>query len=752
MSDKAESVGKPLDRVDGRLKVTGGAKYAAEFQIPDLAHAVMIMSAIPSGRVTSMDIADAERLPGVIRILTPFNAPRLGPKTDSPQDGSANQKPSGAAARPQGRVLTLLQDEIVRYNNQPVGVVVAETFEQASEAANRVRVHYAEQPPKLDFGREKKRGYAPRQANRDPADTSRGDFDRGLSAADSRIDEIYTTPMENHNPMEPHATIAVWDGDHLTVYDSTQGIFGVQSVLAQVFSLPPANVRCVTYFTGGGFGCKGSVWSHTPLAAMAAREIGRPVKLEVTRAQMFGMVGFRPRTEQHIQLGATNDGSLTASRHDCHSQTSTFDEFVEPSAVATRMLYAVPNQETSHRLVRLNYGTPTYMRAPGESSGTYAIETAMDELACALKMDPVALRLKNYAETDPDKNLPWSSKSLRECYRVAGERFGWEKRNPEPRSMRAPDGRLMGWGMATATYPMNRSQSTAMARLLPDGSAYVTAGTQDLGTGTYTIMTQIAADALGLPPERVRFELGDTDMPRTPGSGGSMTAASTGSAVKAAGLAARGQAIALAVADSESPLYGLATDAVDSSGGRLFSRSEPSRGESYADIMARQKLPKIEARGQSGPDAEAKEYSMHSFGSVFTEALVDPDLGEIRLNRIVAAYGAGKILNAKTARSQFIGGIIFGIGMALLEQSVPDPRYGNIVNRDLGEYHVPINADVPPIDVISVDEIDPHVNPIGAKGIGEIGITGICASIGNAVYHATGTRVRSLPITLDRLI
>jgi len=740
MDDANRSVGKSMDRVDGRLKVTGGARYAAEFSLPDMAHAVIVNSTISKGRVVDIDTRAAEALPGVLRILTPANAPRL------PVD------PAGGKPSPQDRKLALLQDDKVYYNNQPIALAIAETFEQAMYAASLVRVRYQEEKADLDMIRNKKNAYAPKAANNEPTDSHRGNIDAGMSAAAHHVEQTYGTPMENHNPMEPHATTAVWDGDNLTVYDATQGIFGVRRVLAKTFRVPLSQVRCICYFVGGGFGCKGSTWSHVPLAAMAARTVGRPVKLSLTRAQMFGMVGFRPQTDQRILVAAANDGALTATRHESFSQTSTFDEFVEPTAAATRMLYACPNMETSHRLVRVNYGTPTYMRAPGESSGTFAIETAMDELAWANRMDPIELRLKNYAESDPQSGKPWSSKSLRQCYQQGAARFGWEKRSHEPRSMRAADGRLVGWGMATATYPTRRSAASALARLLPDGSAYVQAGTQDLGTGTYTIMTQIAADALGLTPSRVRFELGDTRMPETPVSGGSQTAASTGSAVHEAAGALRQQVIDLAIADAGSPLHGLISTDIDVSDGKLFSKTKPSLTESYSDLMARQKLPKIEKEAQTKPGAERDQFSMHSFGAVFVEALVDPDLGQVRLERIVGAYGAGRILNAKTGRSQLIGGIVYGIGMAMLEETIADRRSGRIVNRDLGEYHVPVNADVPNIDIIFVDEDDRYINPIGAKGIGEIGITGVCAAIGNAVYHATGVRVRDLPITLDKII
>jgi xanthine dehydrogenase YagR molybdenum-binding subunit len=427
------------------------------------------------------------------------------------------------------------------------------------------------------------------------------------------------------------------------------------------------------------------------------------------------------------------------------------DDFVEPSAAQTAMLYACPNLYTRQSLVRLDVPTPTFQRAPGESTGTFALESAMDELAYALKMDPVALRLANYAEVDPQDGKPWSSKTLRECYRQAAARFGWRKRRPEPRSMR--DGRaLVGWGMATATYPANQSPSAAVARLRPDGTALVQAGTQDIGTGTYTIMAQIAADALGMPVERVTFDLGDTAMPETPVSGGSQTASSTGSAVKGACADLRDKLMAMAVADAESPLQGLAVAEVDAVDGALVAKSDSGRRDPYADIVSRSKEPEVTAQFQTQTKDDRKRFSTHSFGAQFVEVAIDQDLPEVRVRRVVSAFAAGKILNAKTARSQFIGGIVWGIGLALTEDTVRDARSARVVTRDLADYHVPVNLDVPAIDVISIHEDDPHVNEIGAKGIGEIGITGIGAAIANAVYHATGRRVRELPITPDKLL
>jgi xanthine dehydrogenase YagR molybdenum-binding subunit len=508
--------------------------------------------------------------------------------------------------------------------------------------------------------------------------------------------------------MEPHATLAQWDGERLTLHDATQYVSGVRETVAKAMGLDAANVRVIDPFVGGGFGCKGSTWSHVVLCAMAARQVGRPVKLVLARPQMFGPVGGRPQTEQHIVLAARRDGTLTGLRHDVISHTSEMEDYVEGAASPTRSLYACPNGATSHRLATLNVGVPTFQRAPGESTGTFAIESAMDELAYMLRMDPVALRLANYAETEPHSGKPWSSKRLRECYAAAAERFGWAKRNPAPQSMR--DGRWrIGYGVATATYPGHRREASAVAKLLPDGTVLVQSGSHDLGTGTYTIMTQVAAETLGVPVSRVRVELGDTAMPRAPVSGGSVTAASVGPAVQAACAALRDK------------------------------------------IVAGGKAP-LEAQATAKPGEEEERYASRSFGAVFAEVRVDDALGIVRVSRIVATYTVGRVLNAKTALSQLQGGIVWGVGMALFEESLLDPRYGRYANNNIAEYHVPVNADIGTIDVTFVEENDTIFNPLGARGIGEIGITGVPAAIANAVYHATGRRVRDLPITLDKLI
>jgi xanthine dehydrogenase YagR molybdenum-binding subunit len=648
------------------------------------------------------------------------------------------------------RIPTLLQDPDVRYNGQPIGVVVAETFEQATDAASLIRVRYAEERPVLDMDTAPRNPPESVRPMRGERTTRRGDFARGLAESAVRVDHTYTTPLENHNPMEVHNTLAIWEQDALTLYESTQGITTVRNTVAHTFGLPPEKVRVVSHFTGGGFGSKGGSWSHESLAAMAAREVGRPVKLVLTRRQMFGPVGGRARTVQRVTLGATADGVLTATRHESTSNTSTIEDWLEPAVTPTLMLYACPNLETEYNLVRLNVGTPTFMRAPGETTGTFALECAMDELAVALKIDPVALRLKNYAERDPESNKPWSSKGLRDCYNLAAERFGWSRRNPTPRATR--DGRwLVGWGMATATYPARQNPAGAAARMFPDGRVLVRAGTQEIGCGTYTVMTQIAADALGLPVDRVRFELGDTTMPENPASTGSVTASSTGSAVNEAATQLRRRLVQLAIADAASPLHGAMESDVRVVDGRLSLASNNARGEDYATLVARQGGQPIEVTSTTRAGADAQQYSMHSFGAVFAEVRVDEELGEIRVARVVTAHDVGRVLNAKTARSQISGGVVWGIGQALEEETLIDPRTGRYLNADLAEYHVPVNADVGTIDVSFVDVTDAYVNPIGVKGAGEIGITGVGAAIANAVFHATGIRVRDLPITLDKL-
>ncbi len=732
----SDEVGRPLDRVDGALKVTGRAPYAPETRVANAARALIVSSTVSAGRLADIDTREAERAPGVLAVLTHKNAPKL----------------KGADSHSRGdRVLQVLQDDALVYNDQPIAVVVADTLEHAQRAGELVRPRYERRAVNVVMARESTAPVKPDKTARGPTDTDHGDFDAAWAAAAVRVDATYTTPAENHNPMEPHGTVAVWQGqDRVTVYDSTQGVFRVRARIAELFDLKPENVRVISLFIGGGFGCKGSPWSHVALAVMAAQVVGRPVRLTLTRQQMFSLVGHRPATRQHLMLGAERHGKLLAVRHDVESATSRFDQFVEPSASQTRMLYACPNIRTSHRLRRLDIPTPTFMRAPGEASGTFALESAMDELAYAAAVDPLELRLRNYAETDPDTGRPFSSKSLRQCYQAGAQRFGWSRRKSQVGAMR--DGRLLvGWGMATATYPAGQSEAKATVRLRADGTAVVQTGSQDIGTGTYTILGQVAADALGLPVDRVRVEIGDTKLPEAPLSAGSRTASSVSPAVKGAAEAARAAAIALAVADRRSPLYGLASGQIAVAGGQLRG---PGGGhqETYAAVLSRARKDEVVGQFDSKEKPDRKDYAIHSFGAQFAEVTVDPDLGQVRVRRFVGAFATGKVLNSKTGRSQLMGGIVWGIGMALLERTERDARTGRVVTRDLADYHVPVNLDVPPIEIVMIDEADAHVNDVGAKGMGEIGNTGSHAAIANAVYHATGRRIRDLPITPDKLL
>ena len=736
-AERPATIGAPYTRVDGRAKVTGAAKYAAEFEVANVAYGVMVTSTIANGRITRIDSTAAERAPGVVTVMTPSNAPKL------PKAGQAGVNP------PAGRVLQLLQDAEVHYNNQPIAVVVAESLNQALLAASLLRVRYQESAPKLDF----KGGFADAHTgkNKNPAMLSEGSVPTGFEDAEVKIDQVYTTPMENHNPMEPHATIAQWDGELLTLHDSTQYIFGVKQSVAKTLGIPEDNVRVLCPFTGGGFGCKGSTWSHVVLAAMAAKVAKRPVKLVLERSQMFGPVGGRPQTHQQITLGAKRDGTLTAIRHDCYSHTSVIEDFVEPSATATRMLYAAPVITTSQKIVPLNVGTPTFQRAPGEASGTFALEVAMDELAYELKMDPIALRLKNYAEADPTSHKPFSSKHLRECYRQGAERFGWSRRVAEPRTHREGH-ELIGYGMATATYGANRSEAEAAVRFELNGRVSVISGTQDLGTGTYTIMAQVAAATLGMPIELMDAQLGDTKQPQGPVSGGSQTAASVTPAVQAAAQQAVLKLATLEVGNAASPFHGAQPQELEFKDGRLFLKTAPAKSVALAEVLARNGNQPVEAKASAKPSEDSEQYAKHSWGAVFAEVAVDETLGVARVRRITAVYDVGTLLNEKTGKSQLIGGIVWATGLVLEEETHIDGKTGRPLNNNLAEYHVPVNLDIGEIDVMALGIPDKNFEPLGARGIGEIGITGAAGAIANAIYNATGKRIREAPITPDKLM
>ncbi|NTV10945.1 MAG: xanthine dehydrogenase family protein molybdopterin-binding subunit [Zoogloea sp.] len=751
----SEYIGAPIPRIDGQLKVTGGARYAAEIPLPRMAHAVLVPSTIASGQVDSLDDGDARQAAGVLAVISFRNAPRLA-------------RPKYV---PAGQSMPILQGPEIYYAGQPIAVVVADTLEHATHAASLVHASYTSRPPATDMERLLQSVYQPEKTQiGQPAASRRGDVSLGLQQAVETIHAIYRTPIEHHNAMEPHATVAVWERGNLTVYDATQGITNVQEALAQIFGIDKSRVRVVSHFLGGGFGSKGQSWPHTAIAALAARQVGRPVKLVLTRPQMFFSNGHRPQTVQTIDLGATRDGKLTATRHDTINHTSPADDFVETAGSITEFLYSCPNVEVTHRLIRLNTGTPTFDRAPGFSTGSFALECAMDELAAQIGMDPIELRLRNYAERDEHENLPWSSKSLRQCYEQGAEHFGWKRRKPGPAALR--DGRwLVGYGMASAAYPAHFRPSSARATMFADGTVVVQCGTQELGTGTYTVMSQVAARALAVPVARVRFELGDTRLPPAPLSAGSATVASAGSSVYLAALALRDKLIRMAVGDRRSPLAGTPFEAVEAIDGRLQRKDTATVGETYQALLGRQRNRQVSADASAGPEQEpgrerpqqpgnqpaqggreaVGRHSSQAFGAQFCEVRVDPQLGEIRVARMTGCFGCGRILNARTAHSQLLGGMVWGIGMALTEETRLDLNQGRFTNANLADYLLPVNADVPAIEVLMVEEHDPYVNPIGAKGMGEIGIVGAAAAIANAVYHATGKRIRDLPLSPEKL-
>jgi xanthine dehydrogenase YagR molybdenum-binding subunit len=734
-SHPVPAVGRPLDRVDGRLKITGEAPFAAERRYDRLAYAALVLSTIARGRIVAIDTEAARSCPGVLAILTHENAPKL----QKPADGEM------------GEDRMPLADDVVHYAGQLVALLVADTLERAQHAASRIRVRYREEEPVLTVTAAG--ASAPETWFRQPLQYQRGDVAAALGEPGAvKVEATYTTPVETHNPMEPSATVAHWEGDRLTVADSTQAVVDTRDFLAGVFGLPKENVRVLCPFTGGGFGCKGSQWPHTTLAALAARVTGRPVQLNLTREQMFTSAGYRPKTVQTMALAARPDGTLTALRHETLQATSMTTDYIEACGFTTsKILYACPNVAVPHRLARINVAPPTFMRAPGECTGTYALESAMDELAYALRMDPVELRLKNHADRDPAAGKPWSSKHLKECYARGAERFGWSRRTPEPRSMRDGD-LLVGWGMATAVYPGYRAASSARVTLAADGRALVQSATQDLGTGSYTVFTQIAADALGLPVERVTFELGDTDLPEAPGSGGSVSVASVSEAILSVAAALKAKLVAWAAAFPGSPLAGLGAEQCALAEGRLVAAGDPSRGLLYTEILRQAREPSLTVEARAKPDSRQDGYAIQSWGAQFCEVKIDPLLPRVQVTRWVSAIDVGRVLNPKTSRSQVIGGVTMGIGMALLEHTVPDPRTGRPLTANLADYKVPAATDVPDIFVELLDHPDPVLNTLGCRGIGEIGITGVAAAIANAVYHATGRRVRDLPITPDKLL
>ncbi len=733
------NIGQPLTRRDGLVKVTGAARYAADHHPPGMLYGVLAVSDVARGRVAFLDVEAAKAHAGVVEVMTPTNKPALAQDPD--------EKTNPFMFR-----LDLLQTDRVRYANQAIAVVIAETLEAASEGAILLSPRYEAEPTRV--GLDASESFVPPAVGvGHPSEVHRGDVEAGLAAASKRIEATYETAAQYHNAMEPHAIVATWDENKLSIDTPSQGLAMAQGRLAGLFGIPPGNIHIRSPFLGGGFGSKGFISGPQILGIMAARMVGKPVKLVLRREQMFGPVGHRAPTRQALRMGADNEGKLTALEHRAKTTSSTFDDFFEPAADASHTLYASPAIATSHEAVRVDTGTPLFMRAPGEATGSIALESAIDEMAEACAMDPLEFRLKNYAEVEPISGKPFSSKALRDCYAQGAEHFGWERRPLAPRQMRDRDGLLVGWGVGTATFPAIMFQAEAKAVLRQDGSGVVEIGAHDMGQGAWTALAQIAADGIGLDIDQVEFRSGTSDLPDGGIAGGSAHTATAGMAIYNAGADVIARLAGLATDDARSPLFGAGNAGVIARGGRLIRRDDESRSESYADILGRAGLAEIAGQGKSAADQAAQStYAMHAHGAVFAEVKVDPDLGQVRVARVLGAFAAGRIINPRMVLSQLRGGMIWGVSFALNEQAVMDPRSGRPMNPNLSEYHIPVNADVPSIDAIVVEEHDPHVNALGIKGVGEIGVTGTAGAVANAVWHATGVRVRNFPIKLDRLI
>src|SRR5262252_7943186 len=733
-------IGIPASRVDGRAKVTGAAKYAGEFNTKGLAYGSVVTSRIAKGRIARIDASEALGVDGVIDVLTHENRPRMASTDAAYKDEVA---PEGSPFRP-------LYDERIRFSGQPIALVVAEEWEIARFAASLIRVEYKEEAHVTDVYRQRGKAVAIKPgADLFAPPKPRGRAKPAFAAAEGRHDGEYYVPIEHHNPMEPFASTVLWDGDgRLTVYDKTQGVQNVQRYLCSVFALKSEELRVVSPFVGGAFGSGLRPQYQAVLAVLAARALKRSVRLVLTREQMYALC-YRPGTIARLALGAKRSGALDAVTHEAIAITSQYEEFARKDTIWAGALYTCPNTKFAHKLARLDLPTPSDMRAPGAATGIYALECAMDELAVALKLDPLELRYRNYSDRDQNADVPFTSKKLRECYRQGAEAFGWAKRNPEPRSMR--DGRdLVGWGMASGVWEALQMETAARIVLTANGHAEIACATSDIGTGTYTIMAQVAADMLGVPLDNITIKLGDSTLPKSPVEGGSWMAASVAHAIVATADEVRKELWAMAHKEPGSPLAGTKSQDVVLREGKIVSKQDPHRAVTIADAMRAGKVDRI-TKQKSTDFKDDSAYARNVHSAVFTEVKVDEQLGVIRVTRVVSAVAAGRILNPMTARNQIAGGVIWGIGMALHEETLVDHHLGRVINTDFAEYHVPVNADIHDIDVIFVDEPDDIINPLGIKGVGEIGIVGVAAAIANAIYHATGKRIRDLPITLDKL-
>jgi xanthine dehydrogenase YagR molybdenum-binding subunit len=729
-------IGTATSRVDGRAKVTGAARYAGEFNVPGLAYGHVVASTIPKGRVARIDISEALRVEGVLDVLTHENRPRMASTDGAYKDDVAPEE--GAPLRP-------LYDDKIRFCGQPIALVLAEEWEIARFAASLVRVDYESEAHVTDLQARRDKAFVVK-----PPGKPRGNADKAYLAADIRHEAEYFIPIEHHNPMELFASTVAWDGGgKLTVYDKTQGVQNVQRYLCGVFNMKADDLRVMSPFVGGAFGSGLRPQYQAVLAVLGALALKRSVRLVLTRRQVYYGLGYRPATIEHLALGATAGGTLDALTHEAIAVTSQYEDFSRNDTGWAALLYKCANTSFVHRLAALDLPTPSDMRAPGAATGVYALECAMDELAVALKLDPMELRLRCYADREQIEDIPFTSKQLRECYRQGAEAFGWEKRSPAPRSMR--DGsELIGWGMATGIWEALQMPAAVRIALTANGHAEVACATSDIGTGTYTIMAQVAADMLGLPLDNISIKLGDSTLPQSPVEGGSWMAASVAHAITTTAGEIRQELLRLAKNIKQSPLAGAGLEDVVLTDGKIVSRQDASRAVSIADAMRRGNVDRIE-REKPNSFEDAGRYARNTHSAIFAEVKVDEQLGVIRVTRVVDAVAAGRILNPKTAHSQIMGAVVGGIGMALHEETLVDHNFGRIMNANIAEYHVPVNADVHDIKVIFVDEPDAIINPLGIKGVGEIGIVGVAAAIANAIYHATGQRVRDLPITLDKL-
>jgi len=705
---KKPSTTDGLNRVDGRLKVTGKAKYSAEYNTKGMIYAVLAGSTITSGSIKSIDSKQAESAPGVISVITYLNAPKIPGYQDS-------------ASQAKGP-LKIFYDEKVYFNGQPVAMVLADTFERAQFAAGLVNVTYNTTPFETRLTKNLGKDVSPHNAK----DYLRGRED-AYKTAPVKIEQEYLIPTDVHNPMELHAIIANWDGDDkVTVYDKTQGVLSTQRSIAQAFKLTPANVQVTAPFVGGAFGAALRTWPHEIAAVLAAKLTKKPVKLVLSRADMFTSVGYRPHTWQKIGLGATLDGKLTGITHEASGQTSVYEDFTEGVVNISQLMYASPSVNTKYRLVSLNVNTPTPMRGPGEATGAFALECAMDELAHELDMDPIALRMANYADSDPLTGKPYSSKFLSDAYKLGADAIGWGKRTQKPGTV-TENGWLAGYGMGAGMFGAYRGSATVVARLLADGTLDIQTAVTDIGPGTGTFMTKIASDIMGIAADQIRVKIGDSSLPPSPTQGGSAITSTVGSAVNDACV------------QLKQKLKELSGNVEGGSGG-------------YAQILQQHNLPQLEVTVTSKGGPDMAKYAMYSWSVHFMKVLVNPATGVVKVDKAVSVADCGTIVSPKTARSQIIGGTIMGTGMGLMEEVVIDHRYGRLVNNDFANYHVPIQADIPQCEALFVNKPDPYINPMGAKGMGEIATIGVCAALANAVFNATGKRVRDLPITPDKLI